>query len=236
MPLPTPLDSALRLLGLRLCGGFHPDPDELHVGGAGTLLVIGNAGAAMWAVFDREVPPKARASVSDPLDDWIRRQVGAIAQAIEARAIFPTDGPPFAPFQRWALRAEPVYPSPLGILIHPTFGLWHAYRAALAISAVLALPPRATVSHPCDACSEKPCLAACPAAALTPDGYDVPRCAGHVRSAVGGPCRDLGCNARRACPIGQTYRYPPDQAAFHMQGFLARLPATEKSNTAADDA
>lgn len=235
MPLPT-LDSALRPFGLRLCGGFHPAPDDPHAGGVGTLLVIGNAGAAMWAAFNRDVPATVRAGVSDPLDDWIRQRVGAIARDIGARAFFPADGPPFAPFQRWAMRVEPVYPSPLGILIHPTFGLWHAYRAALAVPAVLDIPPHASNPHPCDACSEKPCLAACPAAALEADRYIVPRCAAHVRSAAGGACRELGCNARHACPIGQAYRYPPEQAAFHMQGFLARLPAPEGSETVDDDA
>src|SRR4030095_137820 len=43
---------------------------------------------------------------------------------------------------RWAMRAEAVAPSPLGILIHPDYGLWHAYRGALAFAERLALPPR----------------------------------------------------------------------------------------------
>ena len=38
------------------------------------------------------------------------------------------------------MRAEAVAPSPLGILIHPDYGLWHAYRGALAFAERLALP------------------------------------------------------------------------------------------------
>ena len=29
------------------------------------------------------------------------------------------------------MRAEGLKPSPIGILMHPQFGLWHAYRGAL---------------------------------------------------------------------------------------------------------
>ncbi len=31
---------------------------------------------------------------------------------------------------------------------------------------------------------------------------------------------DLGCRARRACPVGREYFYDPEQAAFHMRAFL----------------
>jgi hypothetical protein len=38
---------------------------------------------------------------------------------------------------------------------------------------------------------------------------------------------ELGCRARRACPVGQGWRYAPAQAEFHMLPFrrnaLARL-------------
>lgn len=231
MLIPT-LKAELGWLGLRLCGGLYPDPDDTHAAGAGTLLLVGNAGTGMWAAFNRDCLPATRAGVADPLDGWIRRTVGTIARTAGARAIFSADGPPFAPFQRWAMRAEPVYPSPLGVLIHPTFGLWHAYRAALALPGVLTLPPLPPIPHPCTSCHEKPCLAACPVAALGPDGYDVPHCAAHVRAAAGRPCRGFGCAARRACPVGQSYRYPPDQAAFHMRGFLARLPAADGTERA----
>jgi len=31
---------------------------------------------------------------------------------------------------------------------------------------------------------------------------------------------NLGCKARRACPVGRKYIYHPDQALFHMEKFL----------------
>src|SRR3546814_16164033 len=33
--------------------------------------------------------------------------------------------------------------------------------------------------------------------------------------------RSLGCRARRACPVGRAYRYPPAQARLHMAAFIA---------------
>ncbi|MFO1129001.1 MAG: ferredoxin [Rhodospirillales bacterium] len=219
------LEAALAPLGLRLCGGVRPQAGEAHAARAGTLLVIGNAGAAMWQAFCRDVPPAVCDASANPLDDWIRRAVDAVAASLGARPIYPGDGPPFPPFQRWAMRAEPVHPSPLGILIHPVYGLWHAYRAALAVAEVLPLPPPSVSAHPCAACADKPCIAACPAAALGAGRYDVGRCVAHVRSAAGRACREEGCIARRACPVGRSHRYPADELAHHMGSFLRNCPA-----------
>jgi hypothetical protein len=61
-------------------------------------------------------------------------------------------------------------------------------------------------------------------AAFQPGGYDVDRCAAHLRTAEGAECRERGCLARRACPVGREHAYGPAQAQFHMTAFLsARL-------------
>ena len=44
-------------------------------------------------------------------------------------------------------------------------------------------------------------------------------CVAHLDSAEGADCREHGCRARRACPIGVEHRYAPDQARFHLQAF-----------------
>ncbi len=148
-----------------------------------------------------------------------------LAQAWSARALYPFGGPPHRPFVAWAKRAEPVAESPLGILIHPDYGLWHAYRGALAFAEVLTLPPRAERPRPCDACAEKPCLGACPVGAFSAAGpdvvaYDVSACADHLEKPAGADCMAQACRARRACPIGREYLYEPGQAHFHMVHFL----------------
>ena len=109
--------TALKLRGLLLRGGFHATPEDGLPEGAGTVLMVGNAGPDLWRVFPHT--PEADDGQANGLDRWTRRVMTQLAEAFGARAILPFDGPPYAPFQRWAQRAEPVAPSPIGILIHP---------------------------------------------------------------------------------------------------------------------
>ncbi|MDH3231263.1 MAG: hypothetical protein OEN55_15845 [Alphaproteobacteria bacterium] len=208
--------AALSTHGLMARGAFHPGPADGAPAGAGTVLLAGNAGPAMWEAFAAEMP-----AGHDPLDAWCGAVLEDIAQRFEATALLPSDGPPYLPFQRWAMRAEDVYRSPLGILIDPRFGLWHGYRGALAFPGRLAPPPRAARANPCETCAGRPCLSACPVAAFGEDGYDVPACATHLRTPAGADCMALGCRARRACPVGRDHVYGAAQAAFHMRAFLA---------------
>jgi hypothetical protein len=220
------IEAACAAHGLIARGGFHPSVADGAPAGARTLVLVGNAGPALWRAFCEATPPSERASGAHPLDGWTRRAVGAIAEKLGARAVYPFDGPPYAPFQRWALRAGGVFTSPIGTLIHPVYGLWHAYRGALAFAAKLALPPPPTSASPCESCASKPCLTACPVGAFRieagpPARYDVPRCVAHVTSAAGTDCLGGGCLARRACPVGRDYAYGSEQARFHMRKFLA---------------
>ena len=132
----------------------------------------------------------------------------------------PSDGPPYQPFQQWAMRAEPVFPSPLGILIHPDYGLWHGYRGALLFEDRVVLPATVGASSPCDACPGRPCLSACPVSAFDGTAYDVPVCRAHLRSGQGEACLGGSCLARRACPVGVEYVYGESHARFHMAAFL----------------
>jgi hypothetical protein len=197
---------------LILRGGFHPEPGEESFAGIATVLLVGNAGGAMWAAFAPYIDGKPH-----PLDRWTRRVVEPVAKRFGARAVFPF-GAEAPPFQRWAERAETLYRSPLGILIHPEYGLWHAYRAALLFAELLPLPPRSDALNPCESCLGKPCLSACPVGAFGDGGYDVPACAAHLRSPET-TCPSVGCHARNACPVGAEWRYPEAQIRFHMVAF-----------------
>jgi hypothetical protein len=218
----SPLDvlaDRLSAHGLRVRGAFRPaegDGVPLLAGGmpAATVVLIGNAGPEMWRHFSAQW----HGGGSDPLDSWSRATIGDAAAQAGGEAVFPFDGPPWLPFQRWAQRAEGLRPSPLGVLIHPEYGLWHAYRGAVLFAAGFDVPRPVAREHPCDDCRARPCIAACPAGALD-EGYDVPACAAHVAGADGGPCRTAGCLARRACPVGAEWAYDRDQAAFHMAAF-----------------
>lgn len=182
-----------------------------------TLVLVGNAGPEMWRRFS--CSPENTLSV-DPLNSFSRRVVGGLAEKFGATALFPFTGPPFLPFLRWAQKAEPVWPSPIGPLIHSEYGLWHAYRGALAFAARMELPSRPRAERPCDTCADRPCLSTCPVGAFGESGYDVPRCVAHVDSSAGAECLTGGCLARRACPVGRKYAYSAQQAEFHTRAFV----------------
>ena len=217
------LTQALARHGLRLRGGFATDSasdaDILAVAPwAQTVILIGNVGSELWDKSGAEI---AALGDPDPLDRWTRSVIEPIASSVDGRALFPFAGPPYWPFQRWAERAEGVRSSPIGIQIHPEFGLWHAYRAAILLRGMIELPHQEQ-THPCDTCVGRPCLTHCPVNAFTSTGYEVDRCVDHVVAVQyeTGSCREVGCLARLACPIGTAWRYHPEHARFHMRAFV----------------
>ena len=215
--------AALAGHGLIPRGGIDFAQDETAPHGpsgnsAKAVLLVGHAGSTIWPHFQAWHANQA-AGLADPLDTWSRLVIGEVAERFGARAVSPSDRP-FLPFQAWAMRAEGLKPSPLGILMHPVWGTWHAYRGALLFDSPMGLPrePHAMV-HPCAGCVEKHCLTACPAGAHSLEGFDYPACLTHVRSSAGAPCASGGCLDRNACPVGTGYRYSAAQRAFHMAAF-----------------
>ncbi|MER8826914.1 4Fe-4S dicluster domain-containing protein [Mesorhizobium sp. M0938] len=208
-----------------LRGGFNftdgeQAPSGLSGAAARSVLLVGQAGAAPWPHFLRWKESQSR-TIANPLDTWAREVIGAVAEIFGARAVSPSDRP-YLPFQQWAMRAEGLKPSPLGILMHPQYGLWHAYRGALLFEDEIAIQEPRDVIHLCDTCLEKPCLKSCPVDAYSAAGFAHETCLVHVRGQNGAPCRTGGCLDRNACPYGPEYRYPPEVQAFHMAAF-ARL-------------
>jgi hypothetical protein len=85
-----------------------------------TVCLLGWKGGEQWPAFARS--PEARDGFPDPLNRWSKRAIDSIAGLLDAAALYPFGGPPWHDFQRWALKAEAVYRSPLGLLIHPKWG------------------------------------------------------------------------------------------------------------------
>ena len=196
---------------LEIMGGFNPTPEE---GLGGTLLLLGPAEPGFWSHFTST--PEYADGQRDPLDRWSRRVIDDVAAALGATALYPFGGPPYQPFIAWALRSGRAWQSPAGPLVHDRAGMMVSYRGALALRDRIALPPNG--SNPCDSCAGRPCLTACPVAALSPDtGYDVPVC--HAYLDTGPDCMRAGCRACRACPVSQSYGRQPAQSAFHMKSF-----------------
>lgn len=234
------LEAALAPHGLRLRGAWRPTPQDalpLLPNGANACVVwmVGQLGTQSWAPF--------RASrfygdgLPDPLDRWSQSIGEAMAREFGGLALYPFGGPPWHPFQQWAARAEALQASPLMLLIHPQYGLWHAYRFALALAGVADaqalgswIPSRAgngrlgfhELSDLCARCDGQPCLSACPVDAFTGTAFRADRCGAHLQGATGGACMQQGCLARRACPVGAAHRHGPEQAAFHMAAFAGK--------------
>ena len=216
------LAKAAAVHGLHLRGGCAVSVEDglpaLADGRApASLVLLGPIGGSLWSSF--AASPEMNDGRGDAMDRWSRRIIGDLAERFGALALYPFGGPPYRPFQRWAQRADTVAPSPLGMLIHPEYGLWHGYRGALAFADAIDWPVAAPRDSPCLTCESKPCLTTCPVGAFTGDRFDVVGCRAHLERPEGAACRDDGCLARDACPVGRDYAYPAAQIRFHQAAF-----------------
>jgi epoxyqueuosine reductase QueG len=187
-------------------GWFAPS----DMGDTKFVILIGNAGPDMFQRFARSGVPT--------MDEWTQAVVEPLAKDLDARAVFPFDKPAL-PFLSWARRGGAGHISPLGLNIHPTYGLWHAYRAALLFPVEFDLPKVSPGAHPCESCVGKPCLSACPVSAFDGSSYNVAACGEHIKSDASAECMEAGCLARLACPVGKAFQYSKPQAQFHMKAF-----------------
>ena len=223
-----PLVMELADLGLSVFGGFQIDaadcPDNFKAFAGKRGILIGNVGGSMWSRFS--VSPEYADGLPGPMDRWTERVVSALAQNYEAFPIFPSSKP-YWPFQRFALRTGHGHSSPLGILIHHKYGLWHGYRAVLVFdknhafaSDISAVEEQSeNMIHPCETCRTKPCLTACPVDAFDGSTLHRDKCDRHLQSLHRPDCMNLGCRARDACPVGTEFRYGAEQIRFHMKAF-----------------
>ena len=221
----TGLAAALAEHGMIPRGGFVFAEDEAAPPGpsggpARGVVLIGHGGGSIWPHFSAWLAEQGEPP-DDPLDRWSRHVLDPIAGRFGARAVYPFEKP-WLPFQQWAVRAEGLKSSPLGILMHPEFGLWHAYRGALLFEDVIEPQRPSNPIHLCDTCAGKPCMNSCPVGAVSGEGMDIGRCHGWLRSEAGQACRAAGCLARAACPHDR-FRYSPAQTAFHMSAHLRGL-------------
>ncbi len=191
-----------------------------------TLILFGNAGSSIWECFSesREYADGA----PDPLNRWSERIGEQIATRLSGRALFPFGGPPYQPFISWAKKAESLRSSKVGMLIHPQYGLWHAYRFAVAIPESLSIPsptvvPPGTDPDICNNCVDQPCLNTCPVDAFTASGYEVEDCYGYLKQNPESSCRTTSCQARTACPQGSSFHYHQKHARFHMDAFFSSI-------------
>ena len=190
--------------------GFPADKPE--------LVLVGNIGSSYWPIFSQSA--EFLDGAADPLDRWSQRVANEIAAELALQPVYPFAGPPYYPFQQWAQRAEALEQSPLGIMMHPEFGLWHSYRFALLGADFAAVREPVPAVSPCLGCDTRPCLQRCPVGAIDDNGYDVDRCAHYLLQTPRAECHARGCLARYACPVAAELSYAPEQGRFHLRAFL----------------
>jgi epoxyqueuosine reductase len=192
-----------------------------------SIVVIGNGGADFWRAY------KAHAAANsgwlerrDPLDDFTReiieQEIVSPIQALGRRCIpvYPFGNGPTLNFMQLATLAGLAGPSIIGVVVHPAFGPWIAFRAALLLDCEIHHPGDAMGFDPCPSCSSRSCISACPAVAVSfPSGWDIPRCLAH-RVEAHPDCADR-CHARMACVLSPEHHYPDDELAYHQARALA---------------
>jgi hypothetical protein len=189
-----------------------------------SIALVGNVGSSYWESFVSS--PEFADGLNDPLDRWSQRVAEKIGSKLNLEPVYPFTGPTYYPFQQWAGRTETQFSSPLGLMIHPQFGLWHSYRFGVILSDLFDTNPRVDI-NPCLNCTDQPCLNTCPIAAFGAEGYDVDSCADFLNSDPTVGCHQQGCQARLACPVGSSFRYETDQHLFHLEAFLQSRAAAD---------
>ena len=208
--IPSDIIDALALRGLRAAGGLNPTADDGLPPRIRSVLLL-SPGPAFWDIFTAS--HEYQGAQADPMDRWSRRVIARLACELGAKAYFPF-GPTPAPFFGWAQRSGQAWSSPVKLLVGAEMGLNISYRGALGLTKRIDFT---TEAPPCETCGA-PCTGACPAGALTPEGYDVPACQDYLDRNPDGPCRTDGCQVRRACPTSSFQT--GEHARFHMAAFL----------------
>ncbi len=197
---------------------------------ARSIVVLGNGGGALWAALKAHAERNPGWWERDnPLDDFTREAVERdLAAPVRAGGLRCTvaypfmNGGPTLDFVALARAAGIAGPSILGVAVHPHFGPWIAFRAALLLDVPLDEPGEAAGFDPCPGCAARSCVAACPANAVSfPAGWNVPRCLTH-RVEQEADCAGR-CHARVACVLGPEHRYPDDELAYHQRRALRAM-------------
>jgi hypothetical protein len=195
-----------------------------------SIVIVGNGGGDFWRAFsDFANSHPGWRDRANPLDDFTREiiereVVPALCESgSQCLAVFPfINGGSTLNFIELAKLAGLGGPSIIGVVVHPVYGPWIAFRAALILNIDLDSPGEALGFDPCLGCVPRGCISACPATAVAfPAGWEIPRCLTH-RVEVEPDCA-ARCHARVGCVLGPEHRYPDDELAYHQRHALIAM-------------
>jgi len=168
------------------------------------LILIGHGGKAMWAAM------KATGVAAEhPIDQFsiaiTERWLAGLPHAI----VYPAETS--VGLQALGKLAGWHHASPFMVGINGIWGSWYAYRVVVLSDSDFAPTPPQVTAPPCSACLDKPCVAACPAEALSGERFDLPKCIAY-RKTPSSRCKAT-CVARISCPVGGEHHYSDEQMA-----------------------
>ena len=184
------------------------------------LILLGHSGRRLWQQVQA-----AGIGGEHPIDDYtlqtVRRWLADSLPGRHYRVLYPGEAP--IGLQALGALAGWHQPSPIMVGVDAEWGSWYAYRAALLVDADFCPTPRVDRSSPCQDCTTRPCLAACPAGALAGGRFDLATCS-RYRLQTDSACA-VACLARQACPVGVEHRYEPAQIEHSYRRSLAAIRA-----------
>lgn len=170
------------------------------------IVLIGNAGRAMWAALKAAGPAS-----DDPIDDFSVRTVmqwfTTQFPGHRSTLLYPADKA--VGLQSLGQLAGWHHPTPFKLGILPQWGTWFGYRVALLTDTELAPTAPLQAASPCASCAGRPCVAACPPQAMADGEFVLDKCVSY-RLQPDSRCRTR-CVARDACPVGREHRYDEEQ-------------------------
>lgn len=184
-----------------------------------SLVLIGHGGRRLWQAL-----AEFGMQTADPVDYFslaiTGRFIDEFLGAPPILMLYPTNYT--IPLQQLGALAGWHHPSPLGLGINETYGVWFAYRTVFLTTFPLPLIQTPKTISPCNTCLDKPCIAACPAQAV--QGVGQLRVADCVdfRLQVRSTCQNR-CLSRMACPVAPEHRYKPEQLHYHYNHSLASI-------------
>ena len=198
--------------GLDVLGAFHHNNNQ-------TLILLSPA-KSFWGTF--KVSHEYQDNLLNPIDGWSTRVISELAIQISASPKFPFGGPPYYPFLEWAKRSNRAWISPLGMLVHDTMGMMISYHGALILDYLITLPHTKSL-NPCNTCTNKPCINACPAHAISGIEYNTSKCHNFLGTSDGKVCMTGACQVRTSCPVSVIVQRDPEHNLLHMRAFKGEI-------------
>ena len=170
------------------------------------LILIGHAGRQLWQSLK-----VSGIDSENPIDDFtiqtVRRWFAECHAKNTYEIIYP--GACAIGLQRLGQLAGWHHATPFMVGIDREWGSWYAYRAVLLADTEFEPSKPIESESPCKTCSDRICIASCPAAALEGGHFDLGKCVSYRKQAESS-CKTT-CLARVSCPIGSVHRYCDEQ-------------------------